>query len=154
MLGLLVIGCGFRVWVVFRFNPMESLWSDPGRHWLSGTHPLDTAPMSAIDPIAYQLYLGTLAKLASGQLQLVAYWTALPALPLLCAHELWPLCELWRIPVLRKTIGRRSPTPRPHSQKKALPDSRSHPEWGVPGSGGQDVGFARQDASTQAPLFT
>lgn len=80
LFGMLVLACAYRVWMIFRYPPTDSLWSDPARHWFSGTHPLDTAPMSAIDPIFYQIYLGVLAKLTSSQPLLVAYWTALLSL--------------------------------------------------------------------------
>ncbi len=80
LLVLLMLASAYRVWLVFRFNPMDSLWSDPGRHWDNGTRPLDTSPMSAIDPVGYQIYIGALAKITAAQPLLVAYWTALLSL--------------------------------------------------------------------------
>lgn len=80
LVALLLAACAVRVWLVFQHNPMNHLWSDPGRHWNHGVRPLDTAPMSAIDPVVYQIYVGALAKLTVGQPQLVAYWTALLSL--------------------------------------------------------------------------
>jgi hypothetical protein len=80
LLGLLLLACGYRVWLVVQFNPMDHIWSDPGRHWNNGTRPLDTSPMAAIDPIMYQLYVGMLAKITAAQPVLVAYWTALLSL--------------------------------------------------------------------------
>lgn len=76
LLGLLVLACGYRVWLVFQYNPIDHLWSDPGRHWNNGARPLDTAPMAAIDPIGYQIYVAVLAKITVKQALLVAYWTA------------------------------------------------------------------------------
>lgn len=67
LVALLLAACGVRVWLVFQHNPMDHLWSDPGRHWNHGVRPLDTAPMSAIDAVVYQIYVGALAKLTVGQ---------------------------------------------------------------------------------------
>ena len=80
LLGLLAAACAYRVWLVFSYNPMEHIWSDPGRHWLFGTRPLDTSPMVMMDPIGYQLYVGILAKLTAQSFLLVAAWTALLSL--------------------------------------------------------------------------
>lgn len=80
LLALLAVACAYRVWLVFAFNPMDSIWSDPGRHWILGTRPLDTQPFAAIDPVGYHVYLGVLAKITAGAPILVAYWTALLSL--------------------------------------------------------------------------
>ena len=80
LLGLLAAACAFRVWLIFRFNPLDHMWSDPLRHWLLGIRPLDTSPMAAIDPVGYQIYLGVLAKITVHSPVLVAYWTALLSL--------------------------------------------------------------------------
>ncbi len=66
--------------MIVRYNPMESLTSDPGRHWGFGTRPLDTQPFAAIDPIGYHVYLGVIAKFTVHSPILVAYWTALLSL--------------------------------------------------------------------------
>jgi hypothetical protein len=86
LLALIVGACVYRVWLVFRFNPLDQLWSDPARHWLEGTRPLDTSPLSAMDPIGYPIYLGILAKLTAKSRPLVAYWTALLSV---CGPWLW-----------------------------------------------------------------
>ena len=86
LLGLLVAACSYRVWLIFRFNPMDHIWSDPGRHWHLGIRPLETQPMAAIDPIGYQIYIGVLAKLTVYSPVLVAYWTSLLSL---CGPWLW-----------------------------------------------------------------
>ena len=80
LLALLAAACAYRVWLVFTYNPMDALWSDPARHWNLGTVPLDTQPHAAIDPILYHLYIGALAKVTAGAPILVAYWTALLSL--------------------------------------------------------------------------
>src|SRR5947207_2071602 len=80
LLCLLAAACAYRVWLIVYFNPMEHIWSDPGRHWFLGARPLDTSPLAAIDPIGYQLYVGALAKLTVHSPVLVAYWTAVLSL--------------------------------------------------------------------------
>ena len=70
----------YRVWLIFRFNPVDHIWSDPQRHWEQGIDTLRTDPMSMIDPILYQLYIGLLAKLTLKIPLLVAYWTSLLSL--------------------------------------------------------------------------
>lgn len=80
LLVLLLAACVFRVWLIVLFNPVDHISSDPGRHWHNGAYPLDMSPMSAIDPVGYQLYMGMLAKVTLRQPLLVAYWTALLSL--------------------------------------------------------------------------
>ena len=80
LLTLLAAACAYRVWLVFNYNPMGAIWSDPERHWTFGTRPLDTQPLAAIDPLGYHLYLGAVAKLTAGSHILVGYWTALLSL--------------------------------------------------------------------------
>lgn len=67
----------YRVWLIFRFNPVDHIWSDPQRHWEQGIDTLRSDPMSMIDPVLYQLYIGMLAKLTLKNPLLVAYWTSL-----------------------------------------------------------------------------
>jgi hypothetical protein len=80
LLCLLVVACSIRVWLVFQFNPMDHIWSDPGRHWHQGSHPKDLSPMSAFDPVGYQIYIAALVKLTAASPILVGYWTALLSL--------------------------------------------------------------------------
>ena len=80
LLGLLVTACAYRVWLIFRFNPVTHIWSDPLRHWEQGTNALNDSPMALVDPILYQLYIGVLAKLSLKIPVLVAYWTSLLSL--------------------------------------------------------------------------
>lgn len=80
LLCLLAIACGYRVWLIVAYNPMDSIWSDPGRHWSFGIRPLDTQPLAAIDPVGFHVYTGILAKITAGSPILVAYWTALLSL--------------------------------------------------------------------------
>lgn len=80
LLGLLIAACCYRVWLIFRFNPVFHIWSDPQRHWEQGIDALRSDPMALIDPILYQLYIGMLAKLSLKIPVLVAYWTSLLSL--------------------------------------------------------------------------
>jgi hypothetical protein len=80
LLLMLVAASVYRVVLVFQFNPMEAISSDAARHWFTGTHPLDTGPMAAVDSVGYGAFLGVLAKLTVGSPLLVAYWTALLSL--------------------------------------------------------------------------
>ena len=43
LLLLLAAASAYRVWLVFAYNPMDAIWSDPGRHWILGTRPLERA---------------------------------------------------------------------------------------------------------------
>jgi hypothetical protein len=67
----------YRVWLIFRFNPVDHIWSDPQRHWEQGIDALRSDPMTLIDPVVYQLYIGILGKLTLKSPLLVAYWTSL-----------------------------------------------------------------------------
>jgi hypothetical protein len=80
LLLLLAAASVYRIILVFQFNPMGSITSDAARHWFTGTRPLDTGPMAAVDPVLYGVYLGVLGKLTVGSPLLVAYWTALLSL--------------------------------------------------------------------------
>lgn len=77
LLILLLAACGYRVWLVFAYNPLDHIWSDAARHWEAGVNPLSSAPMTLIDPILYQIYIGILAKLTLKVPLLIACWTAL-----------------------------------------------------------------------------
>ncbi len=79
LLGLLAAACIYRVWLIIHFNPMSSLWSDPGRHWNLGTRPLDTQPLAAIDPVGYHVYS---ASLRSSRPALRCWWLTGPY----CSH--------------------------------------------------------------------
>ena len=79
-LGLLLLACSYRVWLVFHFNPLDHLWSDPKRHWDQGIDVLRNDPMSMVDPLMFQLYMGALAKITLKVPGLVAYWTAVLSL--------------------------------------------------------------------------
>ncbi len=68
-----------QVWVIFKYNPVNHIWSDAQRHWEQGTQVLRQDLMAFTDPVMYQLYIGALAKLTLGMPSLVAYFTSLLA---------------------------------------------------------------------------
>lgn len=74
---VIAFGIISRVVYIFGFNPASHVWSDPARHWEQGIDVLRSDPMSQIDPIFYQLYIGALAKLTLGIPELIAFYTAL-----------------------------------------------------------------------------
>jgi hypothetical protein len=80
LLVLLLAACVYRVALIVRYNPVDNIWSDPQRHWEQGIDTLRYDPMSVIDPILFQVYIGALAKLTLKLPVLVAYFTALLSL--------------------------------------------------------------------------
>lgn len=80
LLASLIAACVYRVWLIFRFNPVDHIWSDPQRHWEQGINALRSDPMAMIDPVMYQLYIGMLGKLTLKNPLLVAYWTSILSL--------------------------------------------------------------------------
>lgn len=80
LLVLLAAACVYRVLLIVKYNPIDNIWSDPQRHWEQGIDTLRSDPMSVIDPILFQLYVGAIAKLTLKQAVLVAYFTSLLSL--------------------------------------------------------------------------
>jgi hypothetical protein len=80
LLASIVAASIYRVWLIFRFNPVDHIWSDPQRHWEQGVNALRSDPMTMIDPVMYQLYIGILGKLTLKIPLLVAYWTSVLSL--------------------------------------------------------------------------
>jgi hypothetical protein len=80
LLLLLLAACAYRVALIVQYNPVDHIWSDPQRHWEQGIDTLRDDPMSLIDPILFQLYMGALGKLTLKLPILVAYWTSLLSL--------------------------------------------------------------------------
>ncbi|MDD2734505.1 MAG: hypothetical protein PHF56_11240 [Desulfuromonadaceae bacterium] len=77
---LIIGGCLLRVWIIWRYNPLDHIWSDPERHWVQGMETLRNDPLSLSDPIMYQLYIGALAKLTLKLPLLVWFYTSLLSL--------------------------------------------------------------------------
>lgn len=83
---IIVAGNLLQIWVIVEYNPVDHVWSDPGRHWEQGVEPLRIDLMSMSDPIMYQLYIGALAKLTLNMPALVTFYTSLLAL---AGHWIW-----------------------------------------------------------------
>jgi hypothetical protein len=55
--GLIFLGLLVRFINPIQFNPLDSLWSDPGRHWGNGLNLNTNFPFSAFDPPVFQYWL-------------------------------------------------------------------------------------------------
>jgi hypothetical protein len=77
---LVLAGSIIQVWYIFAYNPLQHLWSDPGRHWEHGVDVLRNDLMTMTDPIFYQMYVALLAKFTLKIPALVAYCTSILAL--------------------------------------------------------------------------
>ena len=76
----IVFGIFYRIDYIVEFNPIDQIWSDPARHWEQGIDTLRFDPMSQTDPIGFQLYIASLAKLTLKIPELVAFYTCLLAI--------------------------------------------------------------------------
>jgi len=61
-----------RVWVCFRYNPLDYLFSDPARHWANAGRFLKPDFFGALDPIGYQTYLWVVRCVTADNRVLVA----------------------------------------------------------------------------------
>ena len=77
---LILLGGFVRVGYVVAHNPVDDIRSDPERHWGQGIDALRADPMSLIDPVGYQLWVGVLGKLTLKDRPLVAFYTGLLSL--------------------------------------------------------------------------
>lgn len=77
---LVLIGAVIKLLVIFTYNPVDHIWSDPARHWEQGIEALRIDLMASTDPILYQLYIGALAKLTLKIPLLVAFYTSVLAI--------------------------------------------------------------------------
>lgn len=75
-----IIGSLAQVVLIFLYNPVDHIWSDPARHWEQGTDILRVDLMSMTDPVGYQVFIAALAKLTLKTPVLVAYYTSILAL--------------------------------------------------------------------------
>jgi dolichyl-phosphate-mannose-protein mannosyltransferase len=66
-----------RIFVCFRHNPMDYLFSDMLRHWLNGQHFPRGGYTGAGDPIVYQAYISVLQRLTANNRYLIALASAL-----------------------------------------------------------------------------
>ena len=76
----LVLGSWLRVEWAVTHSPIDFVFSDPERHWVDATHPLDTSPMAGIDPPAYELWLGAVARITLGDRVALGIYAALLSL--------------------------------------------------------------------------
>ena len=74
---LIVAASSLRVFVCFRHNPLDYLWSDPLRHWASGVRFPRGGYSGASDPILYQVYVAILYRLGGTNRFLVALASAI-----------------------------------------------------------------------------
>jgi len=75
---LVVAGEGVRLALPFLVNPLDHLWSDPGRWWDYATKTgIETPPLALIDPVFYQAWLSFVAKLTLDVPELVAAYTGI-----------------------------------------------------------------------------
>src|SRR5689334_21572285 len=78
MLLIFLVGLGsvIRIAAAFQHNPLDIQTTDPGRWWFTATHLSTLQPIAAIDPFAYQLWLGILAGLSNNSPTAIAFHNA------------------------------------------------------------------------------
>ena len=75
---LIIVGEGIRLALPFATNPLDHIWSDPGRWWeYASKTGIDTPPMALIDPVFFQAWLSFVAKLTLDIPELVAVYAGL-----------------------------------------------------------------------------
>lgn len=73
----ILIGETVRLIVPFINNPINALWSDPGRWWQYATAGTQVQPITFMDPIFYQMWLSFVAKFTLEIPELTALYAAL-----------------------------------------------------------------------------
>jgi hypothetical protein len=88
-----------RLGTAIFFNPIDSLWSDPSRHWENATEVFGGSMMAAIDPIGFQVWLGLVSKLTLDIPILVGLYAGLLSIvtPWVWYRFLREMCENKRI---------------------------------------------------------
>ena len=61
----------------FVYNPLDDLVSDSLRHWDHARHPLGEGPVAAVDPLGYQLWLGSIARITQGDRYMLGIYAGL-----------------------------------------------------------------------------
>jgi len=61
----------------FFYNPIDALWSDPGRWWEYASMGIDTPPLALIDPTFYQAWLSFIAKFTLDIPELTALYSGI-----------------------------------------------------------------------------
>ena len=77
---LIIAGSALRVDWAVRHSPIDFVFSDPSRHWFNATHPLDVNPIAGIDPPAYELWLGAIARITLANRVALGIYAALLSL--------------------------------------------------------------------------
>lgn len=77
LLALIAVGCALRIANVFAHNPMDAIYSDPGRHFDHAVNFPSSAPLSAIDPIGYQVWLAAVLKFTAADKTAIALYAGL-----------------------------------------------------------------------------
>src|SRR5438105_14853367 len=73
----IIAGIYVHLRAAFDFNPINALFSDPGRHWKFALSPLLADPLSGMDAPLYQLWLTVVAKLTLGNPLAIATYAGL-----------------------------------------------------------------------------
>ena len=74
---LIVAGMFVHLQAALQFNPLNAIFSDPGRHWQFGLNPLLADPLSGMDAPLYQLWLSLIAKLTLGDMRAIGIYAGL-----------------------------------------------------------------------------
>jgi hypothetical protein len=77
LLILIAVTSALRIFVCFYHNPLDYLFSDPGRHWKNGANLFNPDFISGLDPIVYQIYIWFIRTITSDNRYLVAFSCAL-----------------------------------------------------------------------------
>lgn len=75
--GVILQGEILRLVLPFFYNPIDAIWSDPGRWWGYVKLGVETPPMALIDPVFYQAWLSFIAKFTLDIPPLVALYAGL-----------------------------------------------------------------------------
>jgi hypothetical protein len=73
-------GIILRIVFAAQHNPMQTLFSDPLRHWKSAINPMLAGPITAIDPVGFQIWLSAVAKLTFGDELAIAIYAGVMSL--------------------------------------------------------------------------
>jgi hypothetical protein len=76
LLLLVLAGTAVRVREAFLYNPLNEIYSDPGRHWGNAREPLSTVPYVLFDQPLFQIWLSIVQKWTLGEPTLIASYTA------------------------------------------------------------------------------
>src|SRR5208283_1418182 len=72
--GLIIVGSALRFREPFLHNPMDALYSDPGRHWEHARQTLTPSLWAFLDPPIFQMWVSLVQKWSLGWAPLVAVY--------------------------------------------------------------------------------